>query len=216
MMSGSPSRSRSSTDREMMWLRLPNNPNPQIGEAPPVSSRTVGRIRLPVFSKSPFREPPNLIGREPSRVNSGTQTAELGVSVPHRLHPEITEEGELRPDPRGHGTHSERTGRTESKSDRRGALDDGSCSHAHRDSPGVRCGTRHRVHEGEERDSNRASICGPETKTLRSALLGAGTFRVDGCQKRRGDRGVHPAPEVGREVDRSAENSEIRVCSSGF
>jgi len=54
------------------------------------------------------------------------------------------------------------------------------------------------VHQGEERDPDRAAVHGGEAELRGAALLGTGVLRVDRRARRGGDPSVHPGAGGGR------------------
>ena len=108
----------------------------------------------------------------------------MGMQVSCSIHPEVSTQGDLWVDTARARADHKGIGATEGEPSGGGASDGRSCSYHAVGAAEVLGVWGGGVHQGEERDSDRPTVHGPEEKLCGAELLGEGILCVDGRERR--------------------------------
>ena len=135
-------------------------------------SSGIGMGKLPHVSRYASRK------GSPHDELSQSKSLEVGMSVSRGVHPEVSEEGDLRVAAPASGTGAAGVGPAAGK--RRGGRASVGRSRTYDgvDSAEVLGGAGDRVHQGQERDLHRSGVCRAVAQFCRAALLGSRLLRV--------------------------------------
>ncbi len=101
------------------------------------------------------------------------------MQIPHRIHPEISEEILVWRVEKTYGRTVPRIGPAEGKQDRRRASDARPCPHLDFDTAEIFRFGGNGLHERQERDSHRQNVWREEKELCGAALLAEGVFGVN-------------------------------------
>ena len=121
----------------------------------------------------------------------------MELQIPNHLCPKIPATKAIWSGETGVGDSVSPVGRTEGMSDRRGAYEARSCSHADQHSAQIGRIQRDWVYEGQERDTRGSACFETGAELRRAAIVGPGILCRHGGKKGESDSPIHPRTRGG-------------------
>ncbi len=127
----------------------------------------------------------------------------MGMQISRGVHTEVSAEGTVCAVAAGPGASLSGLGRAKGQQGGGGAFDVRPRAYAPERAAEILGVERDGVHQGQERDSHSASLCGPTEELRRSAFLRTRLLGIDGRQERGGGASIHPGAGEGRPTPRT-------------